>query len=47
MKKWLKSEVCGSHEQCINALFIGEKSNLCGLKKKKKNVILKRRHAKC
>ena len=28
MKKWLKSEVCGSHEQYINALFIGEKSNL-------------------
>ena len=36
-KKWLKSEVCGTHEQCTDALFTGEKSNVVAWKKKEKN----------
>ena len=36
MKMWLKSEVCETYEQCTNALFTIEKSNVAALKKKKK-----------
>ena len=36
MKMWLKSEVCETYEQCTNALFTREKSNVAALKKKKK-----------
>ena len=35
MKKWLKSVVCGTHEQYMRALFTGEKSK--SYSKKKKN----------
>ena len=35
MKKLLKSEVCGTREQCTDALFM-EKSQMLPLKKKKK-----------
>jgi len=31
----LKSRVCGTREQCTNALFIGEKSTTMARKKKK------------
>ena len=34
MKKLLKSEVCGTREQCTGALFM-EKSQMLQLKKKK------------
>ena len=36
MKMWLKSEVCETYEQCTNALFTREKSNVAAWKKKKK-----------
>ena len=36
MKKLLKSEIYGTHEQYTYALFIVDKVNNCGLKKKKK-----------
>ena len=36
MKKLLKSEVCGSHEQCTSALFTGESSTIAAKKKKEK-----------
>ena len=47
MKKLLKSEVFGTREQCMDALFKGEKSNVAAWKKKKeKKKILKHRCAK-
>ena len=36
MKKLLKNEVCGTHEQCTGALFTAEKSKHAARKKKKK-----------
>ena len=36
MKKWLKSEICGSHEQYTGALFTEDLVNNCGWKKEKK-----------
>ena len=36
MKKFVKSEVCGTHEQCIHALFTTEKSKHAAGKKKGK-----------
>ena len=36
MKKWLKSLICGTYEQCTGALFIIKKSNVAAEKKKKK-----------
>ena len=33
MKKLLKSEVCGSHKQCTDTLFTGEKSTTAVKKK--------------
>ena len=37
MKKLLKSEVCGTREQCTDALLM-EKSKMLPLKKKKKKM---------
>ena len=36
MKKLIKSGVCGTHEQCISALFTGDGSTVAAEKKKKK-----------
>ena len=36
MKKLLKSKVCGTHEQCTDALFTAKKSKHVAGKKKKK-----------
>ena len=36
MKKLLKSEVCGTREQCTGALFTAEKSKHAAGKKKEK-----------
>ena len=36
MKKWIKSEVCGTREQCMGALFTGEKSNVAAKKKRER-----------
>ena len=35
MKKWLKSVICGTYEQCTGALFTMKKSNVAAEKKKK------------
>ena len=46
IKKLLKSVICGTREQCTDALFTVDKVNYCRLKKKKrkeKNVEEKRR----
>ena len=42
MKKLLKNEVCGTHEQCTGALFTAEKSKHAAGKKKKKGKKRKR-----
>ena len=42
MKKLLKSNVCGSREQCMDTLFTRKKSKVPSLKKKKSQ---KRKHA--
>ena len=36
MKKLLKCEVCGSREQCMGALFMGEKSTTALKKEREK-----------
>ena len=36
MKKLIKSEVCGTHEQCIYALFTKDRSTVAAEEKKKK-----------
>ena len=36
MKKLIKSEVCGTHEQCIYALFTKDLSTVATEEKKKK-----------
>ena len=36
MKKWLKSVICETREQCTDALFIVDLSTIAGLTKKKK-----------
>ena len=38
MKKLIKSEVCGTREQCTSALFMGEKSKVLAKKQKKKKM---------
>ena len=43
MKKWLKSIVCGTHEQYMRALFTGEKSKSYSKKKKKKDNLKRKR----
>jgi len=43
MKKLLKSEVCGTREQCTGALFTAEKSKHAAGEKKKGGK--KRKHA--
>ena len=45
MKKLLKSDVCGSHEQCKGALFT-QKSQQSQLKKEEKKKKRKEKH-KC
>ena len=36
MKKLIKSEVCGTHKQCIYALFTKDRSTIAAEEKKKK-----------
>ena len=36
MKKFLKNVICGTREQCTDALFTVNKSTIAGWKKKKK-----------
>ena len=36
MKKLIKSGVCGTHEQCIYALFTKDRSTVAAEEKKKK-----------
>ena len=36
MKKLIKSGVCGTHEQCIYALFTKDRSTIAAEEKKKK-----------
>ena len=39
MKKLLKNVICGTHEQCMGALFTVKKSNVATEKKKKKRNV--------
>ena len=39
MKKWLKSEICRSHEQYTGALFTEDLVNNCVWKKKKEEKV--------
>ena len=43
MKKLLKNVFCGTHEQCIKALFTTKKSKSYGLTKKKKKFLKRKR----
>ena len=38
MKKFLKSEVYGSHEQCMRPTGVAEKSNIAAKKKEKRET---------
>ena len=38
MKKLLKSEVCGSREQCMGPTNVAEKSNITAKKKEEENA---------
>ena len=45
MKKLIKSGVCGTHEQCIYALFTKDRSTVAAEEKKKKEKKKKERES--